>query len=204
MLSRQLERMRRARTLDEVVIATTRNATDDPVADLARGEDIPCVRGSEHDVLGRYLLAAREAAADVVVRITADCPLIEPEVIDLVVETLVSGFSELDYASNVVRRTYPQGLDVEAMTSDTLERLGRVARSPEAREHVTRYILVERPDLFLTGSVEDVEANDDLRWTVDTAADLELVRRIFSDLRMGEGHASYRQILRHIRAESIR
>lgn len=204
MLSRQLERMRRARALDEIIIATTGNTTDDPVAELAREQDLRCFRGSESDVLGRYVLAAREAGGDVIVRITADCPLIDPEVVDRVVETLVSRSDELDYASNVVKRTYPQGLDVEAMTADTLERLGRLGRSPGVREHVTRFILVERPDLFLVGSVEDGERNDDLCWTVDTADDLERVRRIFAGLGMAEAHAGYRQILDHVRAADIR
>jgi spore coat polysaccharide biosynthesis protein SpsF len=202
MLARQLERMRRATSIDEIVIATTVNADDDPVVNLARTENVRWFRGSEHDVLTRYVEAAREAAADLVIRITADCPLIDPEVIDLVVGTLANGLTEMDYASNVLRRTYPRGLDVEAMTSDTLERVGRLARSPDDREHVTRYILVERPDLFLVGSVEDSQPHNDLRWTVDHGHDLALVRRLYQEMKLTEEYAGYRDIIAHTRSRT--
>jgi spore coat polysaccharide biosynthesis protein SpsF len=200
MLVQQLRRLVAAQSLTEIVVATTTEPEDDAVVELARGEGIRCFRGSDEDVLSRYVEAAHDSAADVVVRLTADCPLIDAGVVDAVTETLVDGPTQFDYASNVVHRTYPQGLDAEALFADTLERVDRLARSPEAREHVTWFIASERPELFLVGSVTDDEDNSDLRWTVDTAADLELVRRLYEDLDLAVSGLGYRDIVEHVRA----
>lgn len=200
MLARQLERLARCRNVDEIVVATTVNATDDPVVDVARGAGVRWFRGSEADVLGRYAGAAREAGADVVIRSTADCPLIDPEVVDRVVQTLVEGRTELDYVSNVIHRTYPRGLDVEALWRDTLERVDRMATSKPAREHVTWFVYRERPDLFSIGSVTDAEDHADLSWTVDTAEDLERVRGIFSLLGLESGYVPYPDAVKAVRA----
>src|SRR5262249_13108735 len=126
MLAQQLRRLRDAVTLDEIVVATTTESRDDPVAEIAEAEDVRCFRGSESDVLGRYVGAARASGAEIVVRLTADCPLIDPGVVDRVTGLLVNGAGEYDYASNVVRRTFPQGLDAEALFVDTLERVDRL------------------------------------------------------------------------------
>ncbi len=198
LLAQQIRRLRRCRKLDEVVIATTTRGADDPVAALAGAEDVRCFRGSEEDVLARYVGAARECSADVVVRITADCPLIDPEEVDRVVD----GLQDVDYASNVIRRTYPRGLDAEALFRDVLERAARLGTSVRAREHVTWYILRGRPELFLQRSVEDVEDNSDLRWTVDTPEDLALARRVYADLGLGDAPRPYRDILAHVRAHA--
>jgi len=200
MLAQQLRRLTRCRLADDIVVATTVNATDDPVVTVARAEGARWFRGSEGDVLDRYVGAARDAKADIVVRVTADCPLIDPDVSDRVIDALVSGPERWDYASNVVRRTFPQGLDTEALFADTLERVHRMARSASAREHVTPFIYRERPDLFLVHSVTDGEDNSDLRWTVDEPADLELVRRVYEGLRVGERAVGYRELLAHARA----
>lgn len=201
MLSQQLRRLKRCRLADEIVVATTTNATDDPVVRVAEEESVRWYRGGEHDVLGRYVEAAREAAADVVVRVTADCPLIDPEVIDRVILDLQGHDTTCDYASNVIRRTFPKGLDTEALWRDVLERVHRLGRSPEAREHVTWFILSERPDLFMLRSVEDLEEdNSDLRWTVDTQQDLAVVRQIYEDLDLSEHLLPYQEVLRHVRA----
>ena len=199
MLSQQLRRLKRCQTLDEIVVATTVNDDDDPVVRLADSEGVRWFRGSEHDVLERYALAAAEAEADVVTRLTADCPLIDPEQTDAVVNRLTLGSVTYDYCSNVVRRTLPRGLDSEALWRDCLDRVHRVAQSREAREHVTWFILRERPDLFQMGSVEDPEDNSDLSWTVDTAEDLERVRLIYSRRGLGEGFLDYRETLRQVR-----
>ena len=200
MLAQQLRRLKRCRQADEIVVATTTNVTDDPVVALARSEGARWYRGSETDVLSRYVNAAREAKAEVVVRVTADCPLIDPEESDRVIEALIAQRERCDYASNVVRRTYPQGLDTEAMYADTLERLERLAHSSPAREHVTYYILNERPELFGIHSVTDTENNSDLRWTVDVAEDLEMVRRLYEELALGDRFVGYRELLAHVRA----
>ena len=145
MLAQQLRRLARCKQADEILVATTTNATDDPVVAVARAEGARWFRGSETDVLARYVEASREAKADLVVRVTADCPLIDPEESDRVIEALMAHQERCDYASNVVRRTYPQGLDTEAMYADALERLDRLAQSSPAREHVTYFILNDHP-----------------------------------------------------------
>jgi len=200
MLAQQLRRLRDARTLDEIVVATTTEPRDDPVVKIAEAEGLRCFRGSETDVLGRYVGAARASSAEIVIRLTADCPLIDAGVVDRVTGTLVDGAREYDYASNVVHRTFPQGLDAEALFADTLERVDRLARSPEAREHVTWFIVSERPDLFLLGSVTDDEDNSDLRWTVDTPEDLDLVRALYEHLELETSKQDYRAIVAHVRA----
>ena len=200
LLAQQLRRLARCRLVDDVVVATTANATDDAVVALARSEGARWFRGSEGDVLARYAGAAREARADVIVRVTADCPLIDPDECDRVIAALVSHPARADYASNVVRRTFPQGLDCEAMFADTLERVDRLARSPAVREHVTAFVWHERPELFLIESVADAEDNSDLRWTVDEAADLALVRALYEALGIGERPAPYRELLLYARA----
>src|SRR4030095_13976074 len=200
MLAQRLRGLAACRLADELVVATTLNATDDPVVAVARGEGARWFRGSQADVLERYVGAAREARADVVVRITADCPLIDPDVSDRVVATLADAPARWDYVSNVAPRTFPRGLDTEALFVDTLERVHRMARSHAAREHVTPFIYQERPDLFALGSVTDREDNSDLRWTVDTPADLELVRRLYAALGVGERAVGYRELLAYARA----
>lgn len=196
MLAQQLRRMREARGVDEIVVATTIDAADDPVVELARREGVRWFRGDEVDVLGRYLGAARESHAEVVVRVTADCPLLDAEVMDRVVAALAPS---LDYASNTLRRTYPRGLDVEAFHADVLERMARLATSRAAREHVTYFLHRERPDLFLSGEVVADEDSSDLRWTVDTAEDLELVRAIYRTANLGVDRVPYPELVRLVR-----
>jgi spore coat polysaccharide biosynthesis protein SpsF len=193
MLAQELARLRRCTLADEIVVATTTNATDDPVVELCRALDVRWYRGDEHDVLARYLGAAREVRGDLVVRVTADCPLIDPDEVGRV----IAGATGVDYCSNVLARTFPRGLDAEALWVDVLERVGRLATSREAREHVTWFIREERRDLFLTRSIVDDADNSDLRWTVDEPADLELVRKIYaaSDPRL-----PYRELVKLVRA----
>ena len=199
MLAQQLRRLKRCTLVDDIVVATTTHASDDSVAELAHQEQVGCFRGSERDVLARYVGAAREAKADVVIRATADCPLIDPQVTDRVIAELTDHAMECDYASNVLHRTYPRGLDVEAFFWDTLLRIDRLAQSIAAREHVTIVPRSEHRELFLCRSVEDNQNNADLRWTVDTAADLEFVRRLYAALNLGAHTAFYPEILGYAR-----
>jgi spore coat polysaccharide biosynthesis protein SpsF len=202
MLARELGRVMAMKEQDEVVVATTTNAADDAVADLARRSGARVFRGDEHDVLGRYLGAAREAKADVVVRLTADCPLLDPAESDRVVRALVDRAGEADYASNVLRRTYPRGLDTEAFFMDALERAARLGRSGPAREHVTWVMHTERRDLFLRHAVVDPSGENasDLRWTVDTPDDLRMVRKVYETLHLADRPWSYLEVLYYIRA----
>jgi len=200
MLAQQIRRLREARRVDDIVVATSTLSTDDPVAACAGREGIGAFRGDERDVLKRFAGAAAHVGADLAVRVTGDCPLIDPGEVDRVIQALEDRRGEFDYASNVIERTFPRGLDTEALYRDTLERVERLGRSPEAREHVTWFINRERPELFARHSVKDGENNSDLRWTVDTADDLELIRKIYQALDLGARVAPYREILAVVRA----
>ncbi len=199
-LARVVQRLRACERVDEICLAITRNSTDDPLEEFARKQKIAVVRGSEQDVLGRYVLAARSTGADAVVRITSDCPLLDPEVTDEVIRALTVP-STVDYAANVLERTYPRGLDTEAMFVDTLMRLDRLATSPAAREHVTIFLRADRPDLFRTRHVRDAADNSDLRWTLDTPADLEFLRTVFERFELAGPPRSYRELVSALRAD---
>jgi spore coat polysaccharide biosynthesis protein SpsF (cytidylyltransferase family) len=199
LLEQLLRRVAAMREVDEIVVATTALPSDEPVAELVGRLGFGVFRGDEQDVLSRFIGAARQARADLVVRLTADCPLLDPAESDRVVRVLLEA-GEADYASNVDPRTYPLGLDTEALFRDTLERVGRLGRSPDAREHVTWLIHRERPELFLRRSVTDREDNSDLRWTVDTPDDLAAVGRLYRELALGERPLPYREVVAYARA----
>ncbi|HEY0191396.1 MAG TPA: glycosyltransferase family protein [Kofleriaceae bacterium] len=194
MLEQVIRRLRGARRIHEIVIATTTAPEDDVIVREADRISTWAYRGAESDVLARYAGASRAYRAGVVVRVTADCPLLDPEVVDQVIGALTP---DLDYASNTLARSYPRGLDVEAMHADTLERLARMAMSPAAREHVTAFVM-EAPPLFRTGSVVAERDDSDLRWTVDTPDDLAMVRGLYAALDLA--HKPYCQLVDAIRA----
>jgi spore coat polysaccharide biosynthesis protein SpsF len=198
MLARVVQRLRAATRVDEVVVATTTNASDDPVCDEADRLGVRWYRGSEQDVLSRYVGAASECRADVIVRITSDCPLIDPGVVDRVVAALTRS---RDYASNTHVRTYPRGLDVEAFHAGTLERIARLATSEAAHEHVTAFVM-ERPALFsIRHVVAPVGVDDsDLRWTVDTHEDIALVRALYDRFDLATKPVPYRALVAAVRA----
>jgi len=200
MLAQQLSRLKKCQLADDIIVATTKSAEDRPIVGLARQECVGCFRGSEQDVLSRYVGAAMNSHADVVVRITADCPLVDPEITDKVISELIDHRTDCDYASNVLRRTFPRGLDVEAMFIDTLRRMDRLSQSKPAREHVTIFLRSERPDLFITRSVEDQENNANLRWTVDTEQDLKFVRLLYESLSLQDGLVPYADLLSFVRS----
>lgn len=182
LLERQLDRLRRCARADELVVATTVNAEDDPVVELAERAGARWFRGPEDDVLARYAGAAREAGADLVVRVTSDCPLIDPVQTDAVIAALEERRDAADYASNFLERHLPRGLDTEALWRDVLERADRMATSAPAREHVTYHIHTERPDLYERVPVRGPVEAADLRWTVDTPEDLAVVRAVYAAL----------------------
>jgi spore coat polysaccharide biosynthesis protein SpsF len=195
-LAHVVRRVLGARTLDAVVVATTTAPGDDPIAELGAAGGWTVVRGSEEDLLARYLLAARTAAADRVVRITSDCPLVDPELIDAVVTALIRARG--DYASNTLPpRTYPRGLDVEAFTMEALERAGREDVDPRSREHATPY-LYGHPELFQLVAVPGAEDHSGHRWTLDTPEDYELIRRVYEAL--GSAVHSWRDVLALVEA----
>ena len=179
MLARVVRRTRRAKELTAVVVATSTLPADEPiVAECARLE-VPVFRGSEADVLDRYYRAALAFEADAVVRITSDCPLVDPAVIDQVVSAFLA--KRPDYASNTLQRSFPRGLDVEVMSSEALATAWREALAPEERVHVTPF-LYRHPVRFGLLNVPAPADFSAMRWTVDTAEDLEFVRDLDREL----------------------
>jgi spore coat polysaccharide biosynthesis protein SpsF len=194
MLARVVNRTCRAKTLQEVVIATTTNTVDDVIVKLCEARGWSWFRGSEEDVLDRYYRAAKKYQADFIVRITSDCPLIDPEVIDQVVQEFLERQPEVDYASNTwPRRTFPRGLDTEVMRMDVLERAWREDRNPAWREHVTPYIY-RNPNRFRIHNVVSPVDYSAMRWTVDTQEDLAFVRQIYD--YFGHDRFSWREVLK--------
>lgn len=174
-----IERLKRATLLDGIAVATTEAPADDVIRQCAADAGVPCFSGSAEDVLDRTLRAARMVGAASIVTVTGDCPLVDPAVVDKVVGAYLE--RKPDYASNrLFGYKYPIGLDVEAFTTTTLERVERIAREPRDREHVTLYYY-EHPDEFELLSVEPEEhqRRPELRLTLDTAQDLQLIRAIY-------------------------
>ncbi|MBI2287838.1 MAG: glycosyltransferase family protein [Chloroflexi bacterium] len=179
MLARVVSRTRQAKTLDSVTIATTTLPADDAIVKLCKKMGWPCFRGSQDDVLDRYYRAALAFKADTVIRITSDCPLTDPGVIDLTVNAFLGQYPAVDYVSNSQTRTFPRGLDVEVFSFSALEKAWREDYNPAWREHVTIY-LYRHPEKFkLLNVANDIDYSA-MRWTVDTPEDLALVRQIYN------------------------
>ena len=191
MLSRVVHRVKSAASLDKVVVATSDTLVDDLIENECGKLGVSVFRGREDDVLDRFFQAALYHKAEVVVRITADCPLIEPEIIDKVVQAFLS--SEVDYASNTLQRTYPRGLDVEAVGLQALTTAWKNSFKPYHRAHVTPYIY-ENTDLFKLLSVTNSSDWSRYRWTVDTHEDLQFVRRVYEILG-GNSLFSWNEVL---------
>lgn len=179
MLEHVLRRVQAMATPDDILVATSAVDADDAIADFCRHRDVGCFRGPETDVLKRFHGAAASVAADVIVRVTADCPLLDPAVSDEVVRQF--HLATPDYASNTLQRTFPRGLDTEVMSMKVLTTAQEEARLHFERIHVTPF-LYRHPERFALLSVEgDVDLSEH-RWTVDTPQDLELVQRICQEL----------------------
>ena len=179
LIALQVERVSRASTLDQVILATSDQSSDDPIATLCESLPIKFFRGSLDDVLDRVYRAVSPFRPDHVVRLTGDCPLCDPALIDSVVECHLNTGAE--YTSNVRPPTWPDGLDVEIMRFETLETAWREAKLPSEREHVTRFI-ARRPDRFTQSCLRNGSDLSNLRWTVDEPQDLEFVRLVFERL----------------------
>ena len=179
MLLRQIERMKRAETLDGIVVATSTDASDDELAQLIEDNEFNVVRGDLNDVLARFIKAIDQYQPETVVRLTADCPLISPKVIDQVVTRFQQG--DCDYASNTMTPTYPDGLDVEVVKASVLQEVARNSTDKDEREHVTLGVY-RRPDVFRIANVAgDVDLSH-LRWTVDTPDDFAFVAAVYGEL----------------------
>lgn len=182
LLVRMIERVRSARLVGDVVVATTTADSDDEVERLCAQQGIACFRGHATDLLDRHYQCAKERGADVVLKIPSDCPLIDPTIIDRVIGEFHAG--KVDFASNLHPATYPDGNDVEVMTFAALERAWREARKDFEREHTTPY-LWERPELFRMVNVAwetGLDYSMSHRLTIDYAEDYQAIRRIFAEL----------------------
>lgn len=180
MLMHQIERTRQSQFIDKIIVATTIKNEDDIVAHIAQEAGVECFRGSELDVLDRYYQAAREAQADIVIRITGDCPLSDPKVIDETIEYFLKHREELDYTSKPTN--YPEGLDMEIFPFSALERAWKEAMKPSEREHVTPYVY-NHPEMFRVRAWQSgVDDFSVMHWSVDTLEDFIFVTKIFENL----------------------
>ncbi len=191
MLERVVRRTQRSHDLDETVVATTTNASDDPIVALCQRIAVPVFRGPEQDVLTRYRDAARAHAAELVVRITSDCPLFDAELLD---GTLAEFHGQaVDYLSLPAPAAFPRGLDHEVFTREALETAAREATESYERVHVTPY-LYRHPERFRIGTRSNQGAHGGHRWTVDTADDLELIRQLHAAMGGREDYG-WRELL---------
>jgi spore coat polysaccharide biosynthesis protein SpsF len=180
MLGWQIDRIRRSRTIDKLVVATSREASDDALEAFCDANGVSCHRGPLHDVLARFHGTVEAfGPADDVIRLTGDCPLIDWTVIDAAVALHRSEGADL--TGNGIHRTFPDGLDVEVMTSSALDRAHREATDAGHREHVTQYIY-HHPEKFRLAHLTQSPDLAALRWTVDTIADFEMVEQVFAGL----------------------
>lgn len=214
MLSYQIERLRRCRQIDRLVVATTTQPADDTIAGFCESEGLSCTRGSEQDVLSRYAQAARTFDASIIVRVTSDCPLIEPALVDQAVTNFRTG-APCDYLSNMIHPTWPYGMAVEVISREALLQADAEATDPAEREHVTPFVYW-RPERYRLKSLTmepDLSAH---RWTVDTPEDLELISKILTlvyprrpDFEMADvlellrQHPQWEQLNRHVQQKTV-
>lgn len=215
LLAHMIARLERCPALDGIVVATTTDPRDDAIERLTRELSIGCFRGSEQDVLGRVLGAARESGAEVIVETTGDCPLIDPDIVGRVIGCFRE--APVDYCSNTLEQTYPRGMDVQVFPTHVLAEVDHLTDDPVDREHVSLFIY-EHPERYRLRNVRALPVRGaDLRLTVDTPEDLALVRAVFdalypSDRAFGlsdildllEAHPELRELNRDVQQKSVR
>ena len=198
-LEHDIERVLKSKTIDKLVIATTRNKNDDIIVDIAKNYSIGFFRGSENNVLSRYYNAAKKYNANIVIRITSDCPLIDPEIIDDMVNEFVkiNNFEKLDYLSNKIIMTYPRGLDVEVFSFEALEKTFLEATKKYEKEHVTPYIYLNQ-NIFIVKNYENDIDYSMFRWTLDTEEDFLLIKTIYDHLYIEHSTFLFKDILKYV------
>ena len=196
MLGWQIDRIKRSRTIDRLVVATSREASDDAIEGFCDEHGVLCYRGALHDVLARFYGAVEAfGPAEHVIRLTGDCPLIDWTIIDAAVALQKREGSDL--AGNGINRTFPDGLDVEVIAFSALQRAYRQATDPGHREHVTQYIY-HHPEQFRLAHLTQAPDLGALRWTVDTTADLEMVEKVFAGLAALDNNFLQQDVLRFL------
>jgi len=179
-LGHVIDRLKSCSLLNRIIVATTSEKKDDLINDFCQTEEIDIFRGSENDVLSRYEQAANLFPSDSILRITADCPLLDPKLIDKLIKEFHK--SDVDYLSNVVPpRTFPKGLDAELLKAKVLKKISNAAVSSNHKEHVTLYIL-ENQKKFKIESHSQSNDYSNLRWTLDTSEDLIFIKKVYESL----------------------
>jgi spore coat polysaccharide biosynthesis protein SpsF len=195
-----IERLKHCRYVDEIIVATTTNAVDDVIEALAMRLSVKSMRGSEEDVLDRYFQAAKKFNLDHIVRITADCPLIDPAIVDKILKYYIDTNFKYDYLCNTLKPTFPDGMDVEIFSFEVLKKIHEFSKEKYLREHVCGYI-IENPDQFNIKNYTNDEDLSSLRWTVDTPEDFSFVKIIFERLYPSKNTFHMSDILELIRQD---
>lgn len=177
LLEYQIERVSRCQLVDRIVIATTVNPRDQSIIDLCEKLNISYFQGSELDVLDRYYHTAKLYSAEVIVRITSDCPLIDPEIIDQIIQFYLTFYPQYDYVSNCLQRTYPRGMDTEVFSFSALEKAFLKGQQLHEREHVTPFIYNPQNN-YKIQNIAYTENQSHYRWTVDTIEDFTLIEKM--------------------------
>lgn len=191
-----LHRSKQAKRIDGVAIATTTNPIDDATEAFAREQQALVHRGSEHDVLTRYIESARAFQAGIIVRITGDCPLVDPDVIDRCIDE--HHMNRADYSSNVMHRTFPRGLDTEVFSLECLEYINQKATSAPAREHVTTYLRNEHPEEFHIHHVINTVDRSGFELSIDSPQDVEMMNVILKKVNRPVEDIRYPHLCEHL------
>lgn len=193
LLQFQIEKVRRSSRINEVIIATTTNEMDDPIIELCKELDVSYFRGSENDVLSRYYECALNNEVDVIVRLTSDCPLIDHNIIDQVINTYLKN-QDYDYVSNTLQRTFPRGYDTGVLCFKTLKEIYELAKKDSEREHVTLY-LHHNPQKYNLMNVKSNIDYSSYRLTVDTREDFELISQVLTKLYPKNPHFTFDDVI---------
>jgi len=195
LLELQIERVRRSKNINRLIIASTTDISDDAIETLCNSLDIACFRGSHANVLDRFFQAALQYKPNHIVRLTGDCPLTDPEIIDKCIEFYLEG--DYDYVSNTIEHTFPDGLDVEIFKFSALANAWKNAKLPSEKEHVTPYIH-QNSTQFKIGSYKQKQNLSSFRWTVDEYEDFNFVTQIYENLYPCNPHFKTNDILKLI------
>ncbi|MEK7173291.1 MAG: glycosyltransferase family protein [Patescibacteria group bacterium] len=195
LLEHLIERVKRVKHLDKIVVATTTKKEDEAIVKIAQKTKVEYFQGSNEDVLDRYYQAAKKFKADIVVRITGDCPLLDPEIVDTTINLFLK--TKCDYVSNTHPPTFPDGMDVEVFSFRALERSWLEAKLISEREHVTLYVR-NHPEIFRCGNVLHTKDISSLRLTVDEPSDFKLIKKIFQHLYPRKHFFGFKDILKYL------
>lgn len=198
MLVHQIERIQRCNKIDKIIVATSTEPSDDAIHALCQQSNIACSRGSLDDVLDRFYQTNQQENADQIIRLTGDCPLIDPVIIDEVVSAHIT--SKSDYTNNCSLPYLPDGLDVEVFTKASLAKSWHEAKKPSEREHVTQYIR-NNTAIFTINNITQAVDYSHLRWTVDEPEDFEFICKIFESLYPSQPHFNYHDVLTLLKAQ---